>query len=285
MRVYVTPKIRIAADIGIIAFPEFLQRMGQSIDTDLLSPEDLAAITEPIRSVEDMENRLKVLPSIFERVVDQFTKLPPEKQKDGETFVNNLYQYYSKLSETYNQVKSLQQKPQQPQQPADPRTQYTDDWGDPVQQQPSPDLFDVQLTPQEQKKIDKTIINPPKPKKPSVQQIQKFDPTLLDPEQLGAPTTPRSPGQAEEPSFAVNPEQVKEKRKNVTDLEGLKAPAKKVEKQVADLINWVKNIPDLNVQNNPAKFKKDTINLTNAILQDIAQLKPTIDSLLEQYAM
>lgn len=285
-------KIRVTACLGFISFSEYLVKRGQTDAPVQLTPEESEALSAPA-SVAELEKKLQSFPSIWDRVVEQISALPPEKQKQGEIFLNNLAQYFRQMEQALSQIKQLQQVPETSSQPWEELV--VDEWErqektprepkkeepkkEPIQSQP-PKMVGPNKGPWKEQPIEQP---PPAPKKPKPVDPSAFDPSLRtlpteEQEQKGEQPKP------EKSEFAQSPEEAKTERDVINDLNDITRPTKTLEKEIGDILDWVKKVPDMQVSRNPTKFKSDVSGSINQLISELTNIKPAIDNLIDKYA-
>jgi hypothetical protein len=301
MRTSATSKLRIVARIGVLSFSEFIQKHGEDYIPTQLNPEE-AKILEAPNSVAELEQKIQSFPDIWEKVLLHVKDLPPEKQKEGELFVNNLAAYFSQMQKALSDIKQIDQSTSS--EPVSSEDWWAGDAEELKELEPewSDNIFSEK---QKQRPWEKDYprVKPEKkvaPKKPrkeknietppleSKQPEEPIDPSTFDPNLRTLPTEEEEQkGEKSRPTkseFAQSPEEGKQQNDTETDANAVAVPTKKIEQEVIDLLDWVKKIPDLQVKRDPAKFKSDVATSIDSLIAELNQLKPIVDTMLTEYA-
>jgi len=289
---FASPKLRITARIGILSFSEYMKKIGQP-DAPQLAPEDAEVLAAP-NSVAELEQKLQAFPSILDSVEDQIMRLPPEKQKEGEVFYNNLMTYYSQMQRALSDIKQIQQDMDTPSQSIDDLLAEAWEKEEQEAKKQAP-----QAKPEQETAPSTVAPKPPTKKKspgkkffeepPTAPRKPKYvDPTPFDPNLRTLPTEEEQqkggvPGPAQS-EFAQSPENVQKQKDTEVDVNAIATPTKNLEQGVINLLDLVKKTPDLQVKRDPAKFKSDIATSINALVTGLSELKPIVDNIMENYA-
>jgi hypothetical protein len=296
----ISAKIRITACLGFVSFPEYLKRLGQESTPPVqLTPKENEVLSAPA-TVEELEQKLKDWPSVWENVQQQVLALPLEKQKEGELFLNNLAQYFQQMQKALSQIKQIQQENYPGEPPYAPWEEAAiKEWE--KQQDETLKTAPQETTPKKRPSRKKRVKEPAAPPDPEllewVQEMQKTptseepvpeEPSAFEPHPRNLPTeeeeakgkTPKKT----KPEFAQSPEDVQQQKEKESDVSSIAAPTKKLEQNANELLDWIKKVPDVQVSQNPAKFKSDIAGTIENLVMGLNELKPTVDSLLEKYA-
>jgi hypothetical protein len=274
----ITPtKLRISACIGLVSAKEYLARTGQTDESTQLTPEEGQILSAPT-SIEDLEQKLKAFPAIWERVQTHVMNLPPEKQKQGEMFLNSLSQYFRQMEQVYAQVKQMQQD-QTPDVPWDEAVikQWENKPTTPIPKTPTapPDpTKEPKMLKTKEPWEEKFVEEVPKPPVFDIDP-SKFDPNLKD-------LTPKT--KEEKPEFALSPEESKKQKELDADIASVIEPANNLNREISEFISSIGTIPDDRFAKNPEKVKKAIVTGLDDLVTKLEAIRPAAQSLMDQFA-